>query len=56
MEETMLDITPLQALFGARIDGLDLNQDLDEVTFAQIRDAFERYSVLVFPGQKIRLL
>ena len=49
----MPTITPLQPLFAARISGLDLTQDLDDATFATVRDAFERYSVLVFPGQTI---
>ncbi|MBV8652197.1 MAG: TauD/TfdA family dioxygenase, partial [Alphaproteobacteria bacterium] len=49
----MLTITPLHPLFAARISGLDLAQDLDDATFATVRDAFERYSVLVFPGQTI---
>ena len=49
----MPTITPLQPLFAARISGLDLTHDLDDATFATVRDAFERYSVLVFPGQTI---
>src|SRR5258708_31860583 len=49
----MPTITPLQPLFAARVSGLDLAQDLDDATFATVRDAFERYSVLVFPGQTI---
>lgn len=49
----MPTITPLHSLFAARISGLDLTQDLDDATFATVRDAFERYSVLVFPGQMI---
>ena len=49
----MPKITPLQKLFAARVSGLDLTRDLDDATFATVRDAFERYSVLVFPGQMI---
>lgn len=49
----MLTIMPLRTLFAARVTGLDLGQELDEATFGRVRDAFERYSVLVFPGQKI---
>ena len=49
----MPTITPLQKLFAACVSGLDLTQDLDDATFAAVRDAFERYSVLVFPGQTI---
>jgi alpha-ketoglutarate-dependent 2,4-dichlorophenoxyacetate dioxygenase len=49
----MLTIISLQPLFAARMIGLDLTQDLDDATFATVRDAFQRYSVLVFPHQKI---
>ena len=49
----MPTITPLQPLFAASVGGLDLTQEVDEATFATVRDAFEKYSVLVFPGQAI---
>ena len=49
----MLTITPLHPLFAARVTGLDLNDALDASVFAAISDAFDRYSVLVFPQQKI---
>ncbi len=49
----MPTITPLHPLFAARISGLDLTQDQDDAIFATVRDAFERYAVLVFPGQNI---
>ena len=49
----MLTITKLQPSLAARVTGLDLNRDLDDATFAAVRDAFERHSVLVFPGQAI---
>ncbi len=49
----MPTITPLQPLFAASVGGLDLTKDVDDATFATVRDAFERYSVLVFPGQTI---
>ena len=49
----MLNITPLQPSLGARVSGLDLTNEIDDETFATVRDAFERYSVLVFPDQRI---
>ena len=49
----MLTITPLHPLFAARIDGLDLDDTLDDARFAAISAAFDRYSVLVFPRQVI---
>lgn len=49
----MLNITQLQPSVGARVSGLDLTNEIDDATFASVRDAFERYSVLVFPDQYI---
>ena len=49
----MLNITLLQPSLGARINGLDLTNEIDEKIFTAVRDAFERYSVLVFPDQRI---
>ena len=49
----MLQIRPLQPLFAARVTGLDLRQPLDEAEFARVREAFDRFSVLVVPGQDI---
>jgi alpha-ketoglutarate-dependent 2,4-dichlorophenoxyacetate dioxygenase len=50
-------ITPLHSLFAAEINGVDLAADLaadrDDETVAAIRDAFERYSVLVFRDQRL---
>lgn len=43
----------LHPRFGASVTGLDLTRDLDEETFAEIRQAFAAYSVLVFPGQPV---
>ena len=49
----MLQIQPIGPLFAARVTGLDLRQPPGDAEFARIREAFERYSVLVFPGQAI---
>ena len=48
-----ISIRPLTPVFGAEITGADLTRPLDDATFAQIEDAFETYSVLVFPGQDL---
>ena len=40
-------------MFGAEIIGLDLRQPLDDETFAEVLDAFNRYSVLLFREQDI---
>jgi alpha-ketoglutarate-dependent 2,4-dichlorophenoxyacetate dioxygenase len=52
METMTLSIRKLTPVFGAEITGVDL-RNLDDATFAEIEDAFETYSVLVFPGQPL---
>lgn len=49
----MVRITPLHDLFAAEVRGLDLVAGPDGATFERIRDAFERFSVLVFRDQDI---
>lgn len=49
----MVVISPLHDLFVAEVSGLDLDAGPDDATFERIRDAFERYSVLVFRDQDI---
>jgi alpha-ketoglutarate-dependent 2,4-dichlorophenoxyacetate dioxygenase len=49
----VLTITKLHPVLGARVTGLDLSRNVDDATFAEVWDAFERFSVLVFPGQEI---
>ena len=38
---------------GAEIVGIDLSKPMDDETFAAIRDAYYKHSVIVFRGQKI---
>jgi len=49
----MLTVTPLQAKFGARIEGADLRRPLTEAEFTTIEAAINCYGVLVIPGQEI---
>lgn len=49
----MIDAKPLHPLFAAEVRGLDLVRPLDAATLRQIKDAFARYSVLVFRDQDI---
>jgi alpha-ketoglutarate-dependent 2,4-dichlorophenoxyacetate dioxygenase len=46
-------VTPVQGDFVARLTGLDLSRPLDEGDFGQVRDAFHRYAVVVFPEQAL---
>jgi alpha-ketoglutarate-dependent 2,4-dichlorophenoxyacetate dioxygenase len=39
--------------FAAEVGNVDLARPLDDATFAEIRDAFHRQAVLVFPGQAL---
>lgn len=49
----MVQIRPLHPLFAGEVAGVDLRRPLPETDFAAIRAAFERLSVLVFPGQDL---
>lgn len=49
----MLDVRPLHPLVGAEVRGLDLTRPLADDVFAEVKRAFDRYSVLVFPGQPV---
>lgn len=46
-------IKPSGAPVGAFVEGVDLSQELDEDTFAQIDDAYNRHGVLVFRNQNL---
>src|SRR3989442_11815167 len=48
-----MNIIPVHACLGARVEGVDLTMPLDEVTFRAVFDAFQEYSVLVFPDQHL---
>ena len=52
MDNLAITIRKLTPVFGAEITGVDLTR-LDDATFEHIEDAFETYSVLVFPGQDL---
>ena len=49
----MPEFEPLHPRFGARVTNVDLSRELDDDEFAQIRQAFARYSLLVFPNQPL---
>jgi alpha-ketoglutarate-dependent 2,4-dichlorophenoxyacetate dioxygenase len=46
-------VASVRGEFVARVSGLDLSKPLDDGAFAQVRDAFHHYAVLVFPEQRI---
>lgn len=46
-------VQPLHPSFGAEIAGVDIAAGVDAATFAEVRAAFEEYSVLLFRGQKV---
>ncbi|MEN9500527.1 MAG: alpha-ketoglutarate-dependent 2,4-dichlorophenoxyacetate dioxygenase [Pseudomonadota bacterium] len=49
----MINITPLQPLFAARIEGVDAAQPVAAPVMSALRDALDRYAVLVLPGQHL---
>src|SRR5213592_4856480 len=46
-------VTRIHPCLGARVEGVDLASPLDAATFARIFDAFQEYSVLVFPDARL---
>ena len=48
-----IEIIPTGRACGAEIRGVDVSKPIDEATFATIEQAFDRYGVLIFPGQKL---
>jgi alpha-ketoglutarate-dependent 2,4-dichlorophenoxyacetate dioxygenase len=46
-----LSVRPLTPVFGAEVTGIDITKPLTRDSFAEIRAAFDEYSVLVFPEQ-----
>ena len=46
-----MNIDPIHPEFGARISRVDLSQPLEDAAFAQIDDAINRYSILLFEDQ-----
>lgn len=48
----MVEITPLTPVLGARVTGVDIARGVDAARMAALREALDRYSVLVFPGQR----
>lgn len=49
----MMKTIPLTPLFAARIEGVDVARGIDGATMAGLRDALNRFAVLVLPGQVI---
>jgi taurine dioxygenase len=47
-----LKVVPLMPSFGARIDGVDLSSDLSDAVKAKLREAWIRFGVIFFPGQR----
>jgi alpha-ketoglutarate-dependent 2,4-dichlorophenoxyacetate dioxygenase len=45
--------TPVLGDFVARVTRLVLSSMLDDGDFGQVREAFHRYAVLVFPEQRL---
>jgi taurine dioxygenase len=48
-----ISVTDSGAVLGARIEGIDLTKDLDDTTFAGVRQAFYHYEVLYFRGAEL---
>ena len=48
-----MKIEPVSDAVGAKITGLDLSRELDADAIAEIKSAWLKYQVLVFPDQEM---
>jgi len=48
-----IHVDPLSDILGASVKGVDLTKPVDDRTVDAIHDAFQKYSVLCFPGQEL---
>lgn len=48
-----LTVKPISGAMGAEIEGVDLSQELDAATFAEIKKAFNDYCVVFFRDQEL---
>ena len=48
-----IEVTPLHPTLGAEVRGIDLTSPVLPEVFAEIKAAFNRYGILVFPGQPV---
>jgi len=48
-----MNIESIHTEFAARISGIDLSRPLDDASFAEIDAAINRYSILLFEGQRM---
>ncbi|MAQ55678.1 MAG: hypothetical protein CMM82_02175, partial [Rhodospirillales bacterium] len=49
----LFSIHPITPAFAAEIGDVDLKKPISNKVFLEIENAFNKYSVLVFPGQNI---
>jgi taurine dioxygenase len=55
LEAVTLKVTPQPGGFGAEVRGLDLSRPLPAPVLAEVKDAWNRHSVLYFPDQPLSL-
>jgi len=48
-----ISVKPLHPLFGAEIGQIEIGRPLEDSTIAEIRAAFEEYSLLLFRDQEL---
>ena len=52
-QQEQIMVTPIHPVIGAEVTGVDLSQDLDELTFRLIREAWYDHGILLFRDQNI---
>ena len=52
-QQNQIMVTPIHPVIGAEVTGVDLSQELDEITIRLIREAWYDHGILLFRGQNI---
>ena len=52
-QQNRIMVTPIHPVIGAEVTGVDLSQELDELTIRLIREAWYDYGILLFRDQNI---
>ena len=49
-----MEVRPISEVLGARIEGVDLTQPIEDKAFARIEAALHEHGFIVFPGQELQ--
>ena len=53
MNYSLIDVRPKSGSVGAEIFGIDLNKEISEEQFSEVKSAFRQFGVIFFRDQKL---